>query len=53
MLLNIDCVLFHKLYADSVFFFKLNADCVFYSAVAEELTSACPSLLRTLIATTK
>jgi hypothetical protein len=33
--------------ADCVFFYKLNVDCVFYPAVTDELTSACPSLLKT------
>jgi hypothetical protein len=50
MLLDADCVLFHKLYADCVFFYKLNAYCIFYPAVTSELMLARPLLLRTLVA---
>jgi hypothetical protein len=49
MLLDADCVLFHKLYVNCVFFYKLNAYCVFYLAVTCELTLARPSLLWTLV----
>jgi hypothetical protein len=50
MLLDVDCVLFQKLYVDRVFFYKLNAYCISYLAVTGELTSAHPSLLWTLVA---
>jgi hypothetical protein len=48
MLLDADCILFHKLYADCAFIYKLNADCVIYPVVMDELTRM--SLLWTLVA---
>jgi hypothetical protein len=45
MLLDVDCVLFHKLYADYVFFLQIEYIFCFYPAVTDELTSAYPSLL--------